>query len=90
MDWIGPFVLAGAVAGSDYASTKPALSRGAIERNPLVRELGLEQAMVLRGAAIAGTDLLIQKHRPGWKWYWRVGLVIVSGAVVYHNHRTMR
>ena len=90
MDYVTPFVLAGAIVAGDQMSTTQALKRGGMESGP-VQTVSRPVGATLQGALIAGGDFLVQK-RMGKKaaWIYR-GCMIVGGSVlVLHNNSVRR
>jgi hypothetical protein len=81
------FVLAAAIAGGDYVTTRDALARGGRELSPFKNQ---PLRAGVQAAAIVGADQLISRRAPRLKWYWRAGLVVGMGAVMAHNLRTGR
>jgi hypothetical protein len=76
----------------DLHSTRVALARGAVERNPLAAGLVNRPAafIAVKAGAVAGTVYLAEQVRP----HSRIGAIIVMGAlnslyatVVAHNYR---
>ena len=86
MDW-GSFVLAAAITAGDYVTTKDALARGGVELSPIKYQPVRAAA---QAAVIVGVDQLVSRKAPKLKWYWRAGLVIGMGAVMYHNSQVSR
>jgi hypothetical protein len=86
MDFVTPFVLAGAITVADYRSTSAGLSRGAIEANPLAGH-SRSQAAIAECLGVVAVDLGVQKLAGRRKWIvWAARGLLVGGAVALVRH----
>lgn len=89
----GPCIVWIAGSGADYASTRYAAGRGAVEANQLQGQSPLRQAAVQAGTAAAGcwADSALRKRgRPGLAKALRITVLALKIGLVAHNVRATR
>lgn len=93
MSGAGPCIVWVAGAGADYASTRYASARGAVEANPAQGQGALRQAAVQAGTAAAGcwADAKLRREgKPKLARALRVGVLALKLYLVASNVRKVR
>lgn len=91
MDFVTPFVLAGALTAADHVSTTRALGRGGIEAGPVAQQ-SLAGGAALRFAGYSVLDLGVQRvTKKKWiHWTARALMAGATTAIVLRNDRMAR